>query len=59
MAVLEILNKPMFASRFKLRICILTCVLAVAVVGVAAPTFIVKDQSRNARVYFAIIVVRS
>jgi len=59
MAILDILNKPMFAPRFKLRVYILTCVFAVAVIGVSAPTFIMKNQLRNARLYFALVMVRS
>ncbi|KAJ4331974.1 hypothetical protein N0V95_009767 [Ascochyta clinopodiicola] len=47
MAILDILNKPMFHSRFKLRIHILTGILVIIVIGLSIPRLFMKNQPRT------------
>ncbi|KAH6612630.1 hypothetical protein C7974DRAFT_418569 [Boeremia exigua] len=47
MAILDILNKPVFASRFKLPLHIVTGILVVIVVGLSVPRLFMKNQPRT------------
>ncbi|UPX18124.1 uncharacterized protein EKO05_0008439 [Ascochyta rabiei] len=47
MAILDILDKFMFHSRFKLRIHILTGILVIIVIGLSVPRVFMKNQPRT------------
>ncbi|KAF3049445.1 hypothetical protein E8E11_007748 [Didymella keratinophila] len=47
MAILDILNKPMFASRFKLPLHIITGILVIIVIGLSLPRLFMKNQPRT------------
>lgn len=47
MAILDFLNKPMFSSRFKLPLHIITGVLVVIVIGLSVPRLFMKNQPRT------------
>ncbi|KAF9692656.1 hypothetical protein EKO04_009349 [Ascochyta lentis] len=47
MAILDILNKPMFSSRFKLPVHIVTGILVIIVVGLSIPRLFLKNQPRT------------
>ncbi|KAJ4983850.1 hypothetical protein SVAN01_10654 [Stagonosporopsis vannaccii] len=47
MAILDILNKPMFNSRFKLPLHIITGILVVIVIGLSVPRLFMKNQPRT------------
>ncbi|KAF1929584.1 uncharacterized protein M421DRAFT_91437 [Didymella exigua CBS 183.55] len=47
MAMLDVLNKPMFASRFKLPLHIVAGILVVIVIGLSVPRLFMKNQPRT------------
>lgn len=47
MAILDILNKPMFASRFKLPLHLTTGILVIIVIGLSVPRLFMKNQPRT------------
>ncbi|KAJ4340549.1 hypothetical protein N0V87_002534 [Didymella glomerata] len=47
MTILDTLNKPMFASRFKLPLHIITGMLVVIVIGLSVPRLFMKNQPRT------------
>lgn len=47
MAILDILDKPMFASRFKLPLHLLQVVLVTVVIGLSVPRLFMKNQPRT------------
>lgn len=58
MAILDILNKPMFASRFKLPLHIVTGILVVIVIGLSIPRLFMKNQPRTRAGTIALGMVR-
>lgn len=59
MAILDILNKPMFASRFKLPLHITTGILVVIVIGLSVPRLFMKNQPRTRAGTIALGMVRT
>ncbi|KAF2128288.1 hypothetical protein P153DRAFT_431972 [Dothidotthia symphoricarpi CBS 119687] len=47
MAILDILNRPMFSSRFKLPMHIVQAILATVAVGLSVPRLFAKNQPRT------------
>lgn len=58
MAILDILNKPMFASRFKLPLHIITGTLVIIVIGLSVPRLFMKNQPRTRAGTIALGMVR-
>ena len=59
MAILDILDKPMFHSRFKLPLHILTGILVVIVIGLSVPRLFMKNQPRTRAGTIALGMVRA
>jgi hypothetical protein len=59
MTILDILNKPMFASRFKLPLHIITGMLVVIVIGLSVPRLFMKNQPRTRASTIALGMVRT
>lgn len=58
MAILDILNKPFFHPRFKLRVHILTFILVTTVIGLSVPRLFMKNQPRTRASTIALGMVR-